>query len=167
MSNIDMVSMQKPANGQAMIALNAVDFGNFITHPLMLPPGLPGISDLEKLEFAKDGVTVDPANGYVCFYGTYLDSRWEFTLRRGQNGSSAQVTAKLDEVIVDRGLDMDEISGKLADVTSRFFNEMVFELDGTFLSFRDMMVTGKGKDPSVMLALSIMVKKFPSAGLEF
>ena len=62
---------------------------------------------------------------------------------------------------------MDEISRRLADVTSSFFNEMVFELDGTFLSFRDMMITGKGKDPSVMLALSIMVKKFPSAGLEF
>ena len=52
-------------------------------------------------------------------------------------------------------------------VTSKFFNEMVFELDGTFLSFGDMMMTNKGKEPSVMLALSILVRKFPSPGLEF
>ena len=150
-----------------MIALNAVDFGNFITHPLMRPPGVQGISEKEPLKFMRDGAKVDAADGSVSFFGTYLDSRWEFTLRRGTTGKNAQVAVKLDEVISDRDLDMDEISRRLADVTSSFFNEMVFELDGTFLSFRDMMITGKGKDPSVMLALSIMVKKFPSAGLEF
>ena len=45
--------------------------------------------------------------------------------------------------------------------------EPVVELDGTFLSFGDMMMTNKGKEPSVMLALSILVRKFPSPGLEF
>ena len=44
---------------------------------------------------------------------------------------------------------------------------MVFELDGTYLSFRDMMVTDKGEAPSVMLALNIKVRKLPSPGIDF
>ena len=51
----------------------------------------------------------------------------------------------------------------------RDFNEMVFELDGTFLSFKDMMVTppAMGSSPSVMLALNIRVVTFPSPGVDF
>jgi hypothetical protein len=30
-----------------------------------------------------------------------------------------------------------------------------------------MMVTGKGKEPTVMFSLNIKVRKFPSPGLEF
>ena len=150
-----------------MIALNSVDFGNFITHPYMRPPGTPESGEGDRLQFVKDGVAISPRDGSVTFFGTYLDARWKFLLKRGSNGNGAEVVAELDHEIQNRGLNLEAIAPKLATVTSNFFNEMVFELDGTFLSFRDMMVTGKGKDPSVMLALSLLVKKFPSAGLEF
>jgi hypothetical protein len=154
-----------------MIAFNAVDFGNFITHPYMRPPGLPETTGVDSkaatLQFLKEGISVDPAGAGVTFIGTYLDAKWMFIMKRGLNGSGVRVTATPCEVSEDRGLDLTSVAPKLASTTEKFFNEMVFELDGTFLSFRDMMVTGKGKEPTVMLALSILVRKFPSAGLEF
>ena len=155
-----------------MVALNAVDFGNFITHPLMKPPGLPEVAGMDdtsaNLQFLKDGVTVDPSAGAVTFFGSYLDEKWLFELRRGNNGQQASINVhptSLEESAP--GYDRTSIAAGLAKTTSKFFNEMVFELDGTFLSFRDMMVTGKGTEPSVMLSLSILVRKFPSPGLAF
>jgi hypothetical protein len=155
-----------------MVALNAVDFGNFITHPLMKPPGLPQVEGLvdssSDLKFLKDGVTVDPSIGAVTFYGSYLDKKWLFSLRRGTNGQKASITVEQGHSSAESStLDCDSVAAGLAEVTSKFFNEMLFELDGTFLSFRDMMLTGKGHEPSVMFSLSILVRKFPSAGLEF
>lgn len=153
-----------------MVALNSADFGSFITHPFMKPPGLPEVNDIEagasKLEFLKDGVTLDPSSGTITFFGTYFNSRWKFSLRRGKNGR-ALITAKPEKVPEDTELDYNLIARGLAHATSIFFNDMVFELDGTFLSFKDMMLTEKGQEPSVMLSLSILVKKFPSPGIEF
>jgi len=145
------------AMGNAMVALNSVDFGNFITHPLMKPPGLLGQSS-EPLTFLKDCVQIDPVSGAVTFYGTYLEEKWEFVLRRGKGDQKAIIQAN--------GSD-DSCAADLRQVLETFFNKMVFELDGTFLSFKDLMVTDKGRSPSVMLALDIKVKKFPSPGLEF
>jgi hypothetical protein len=157
------------ALGRAMVALNSVDFGNFITHPLMKPPGLPevGQTDGNKLEFLKEGASVDHANGEVVFFGTYLNAKWKFTLARGANGVKAVITATPSVIPDGCTLDYGALAPQLAEITSGFFNEMVFELDGTYLSFGEMMVTGKGKEPTVMLSLSIKVRKFPSPGLEF
>lgn len=155
-----------------MVALNSLDFGNFITHPLMKPPGLPeiaGVGDGKEatLVFKKEGLSIDASQGAVIFYGTYLKENWRFELRRGTNGQQADIIVSPVNAISDCAFDSSSIAAGLTQVTSRFFNEMVFELDGTFLSFRDMMVTDKGKEPSVMLSLSILVRKFPSPGLEF
>mmetsp|Transcript_4878 Transcript_4878/g.7202 ORF Transcript_4878/g.7202 Transcript_4878/m.7202 type:complete len:285 (+) Transcript_4878:219-1073(+) len=151
------IRLTTPAMGNAMVALNSVDFGNFITHPLMKPPGLLGQSS-EPLTFLKDCVQIDPVSGAVTFYGTYLEEKWEFVLRRGKGDQKAIIQAN--------GSD-DSCAADLRQVLETFFNKMVFELDGTFLSFKDLMVTDKGRSPSVMLALDIKVKKFPSPGLEF
>jgi hypothetical protein len=157
------------ALGRAMVALNSVDFGNFITHPLMKPPGLPevGQADSDKLEFLKEGASVDHANGAIVFFGTYLNAKWKFTLARGVNGDKAVITATPSVIPDGCTLDYGALAPQLADITSEFFNKMVFELDGTYLSFGDMMVTGKGKEPTVMFSLNIKVRKFPSPGLEF
>lgn len=155
-----------------MVALNAADFGNFITHPLMKTPDIPEIQGLageaSQLRFLKEDVTIDTSTGAVSFFGSYLGEKWRFDLCRGSNGRQAAVFVHPVDSNADiHGQDGDSIAASLTHAVSRFFNEMVFELDGTFLSFRDMMVTGKGKEPSVMLSLSILVKKFPSPGLEF
>ena len=161
-----------------MVALSATDFGNFITHPLMKPPSPPINNNKNnnenapnsKLIFLKENVSVNPSSGAVSFYGTYAGSKWKFTLKRATDSAvKALIHATLAESQGDDKTDMDydAIEKSLALTTSKFFNEMVFELDGTFLSFEDMMLTEKGRESSVMISLRIKVKKFPSPGLEF
>ena len=159
-----------------MVALSASDFGNFITHPLMKPPSPPrsgkeGVDSI--LMFLRDNVSVNPSLGVVIFYGIYAGSKWKFTLQRAINnskGGNASIQASLAEESragSGKWVDYNAIEQALAKTTSIFFNEMLFDLDGTFLSFEDMMLTDKGREPSVMLSLRIKVKKFPSPGLEF
>ena len=160
-----------------MVALSATDFGNFITHPLMKPPSPPiknnnndEIANNSRLVFLKEDVSMHSSSGAVTFYGTYAGSKWKFMLQRATNGvEKALIHATLAESRRDDGtnMDYDAIEKSLALSTSKFFNKMVFELDGTFLSFEDMMLTDKGRESSVMVSLRIKVKKFPSPGLEF
>lgn len=58
-----------------------------------------------------------------------------------------------------------QLNGMLED----FFNDLVFELDGTFLSFQDMKVhrPKDSEENNVLMALGITVKKFPSPGVAF
>ena len=164
-----------------MVALTAEDFGNFITHPLMKPPSPPSFggdspassssADL-SLNFLKEGVIVDPSDGSVSFYGICDDKKWKFTLRRGNDTTQkALIHASLAEGHQDEGQQSEErveaLAKALSETSTEFFNKMVFELDGTFLSFEDMALTAKGTEPSVLLKLSILVRKFPSPGLEF
>lgn len=150
-----------PAKGKAMIALNDVDFGNFITHPLLRPPDLDGAGML----FHKRGARIDPVAGTVTFFAEALGERWKCTLRRG---TSDEPPARIHvEPFSPRVEQWRPLAERLNKSLNRFFNEMIFELDGTFLSFRDMMVTDKGPSPSVMLSLNISVHKFPSPGLSF
>ena len=147
-----------------MVALNAVDFGNFITHPLMKPPSPTTQQDgnSHSLQFLKDDVMIDANTGIVNFFGSYMDRRWQFSLKRG-TAKQAIITAA-----PENASDGDSsIAKELSAVASNFFNEMVFELDGTFLSFTDMMVTCKLNEPIAMLSLDITVKKFPSSGIDF
>ena len=142
-----------------MVALDSVDFGNFITHPVMKPPGLQAGS--EGIRFLKDGVSIDAKKGTISFFGTFQGEMWKCTLQRGQGPQKCVVKVE------SQNEDLHSKSSQLRQVISNFFNEMVFELDGTFLTFRDLMITAKGGEPSVMLALQITVKKFPSPGLAF
>ena len=164
-----------------MVALSATDFGNFITHPLIKPPSPPMSSTKNNaavlsesgITFEKENVTVNPLTGSVEFYGNYGGSKWKFTLKRDpESTQKAKICATLAENCdtSDSSNDKKSYDGeeeRLAITTSEFFNEMVFDLDGTFLSFEDMMLTDKGEEASVMLSLRITVKKFPSPGIEF
>lgn len=142
----------QPALGKAMVALNAQDFGHFITHPLVKAPQ-------GDLKFIREGTSIDAVSGAVTFYVHKASQPFRCVLQRSedeQRRAFLQVQG-----------DDETTAFEIAQSLSNFFNDLVFELDGTFLSFRDMMVTGKGEAPSVMLALSIKVHKFPSAGLQF
>lgn len=144
-----------------MVALNSKDFGSFITHPLMKPPGLVNANGA-TFEFVKDGTSIDAKSGTVTFFGKYDGETYKCILSRGKSDTQkafVKVESQSPELLLT--------AQELTKVISNFFNEMVFELDGTFLTFRDMMVTAKGGEPSVMLALHITVKKFPSPGLAF
>jgi hypothetical protein len=158
-----------PAKGKAMVALNSIDFGNFMTHPLLKPPAL--INGDSEIAFCKEGTQVDPTTGTVIFYATTSQesgARWKCVL--GRDDADGTKRARIQVSLADEAAavqDAETISQQMTEALSDFFNKMVFELDGTFLSFRDMMVTDKGDSPSVMLALNIVVHKFPSPGLKF
>merc|ERR1712032_707448 len=162
-----------PATGTAMVALNEEDFGNFITHPLVEPPSPISLSDNNendnRIQFIKDDVRIDPKNGLVTFHGLHQNEKWTFTLRRGDIGpKKAIITARptLSSSLLSE--QQQQQTSIMTKVISNFFNNMTLELDGTFLNFDDMMITNKGKSGgSIMFALNIKVKKFPSPGLEF
>lgn len=164
-----------PAKGDAMIAMNGQDFSSFITHPLMKPPQVKDDAAAQaspKISFVKDGVKIDTNTGSVIFYLMYDGHKYRCDLRRGPDQSARAIIDVSPSEEFSPADIRDETSRMLTDSISRFFNELVFELDGTFLSFRDMMVTEKGSGgdaggASVMLALDITVRKFPSPGLAF
>ena len=146
-----------------MVALNGVDFANFITHPLMQPPSLPDEAG-GSIEFLKDGVTVDSQSGVVTFFGDYSGQRWRLELQRAKSGPRKAIIAVAP---VNPSDGLEDVSRQLMTIMSNFFNNMVFELDGTFLTFKDMMMTDKGGESQLLLALDITVRKFPSPGLQF
>ena len=151
-----------------MVALTSEDFGSFLTHPLLHPPRpKPGG---EPFNFLDKGVVIDNPKGEVIFFGSYDGEKWQCALSKAdQNSSKSIVKVTPVELSSDENdtIRQVELSLLLTTLLSDFFNSLVFELDGTFLTYRDMMVTSKGESPSVLLALDITVKKFPSPGIDF
>lgn len=152
-----------PARGKAFVSLNAVDFGNFLTHPLLQSPTPQGTT---AVQFLKDDTMVDPRSNSVTFYAIFKSSKWQCQLRRAPDASRALVGVALasGETLASS---QQATAMALSDSLEQYFNELVFELDGTFLSLRDMKVTDKGEAPSVLLSLNIRVEKFPSPGVDF
>ena len=153
------------ALGDAMIALNSVDFGNFITHPFIKPLPPFDASSSGQVKFLKKDVCINSEfrGGSVSFNASYEGKIWRCHLYRGESGG-----AIIEVASQKGGDDNDEIvASNLSKYLSTFFNELVFELGGTYLSFKDMMINTKGKYPSIMMALSIKVKKFPSPNMAF
>ena len=183
------LKLVEPAVGEALIALSSRDFGNFVTHPLLLKQtpriSIPNqLEDTEEenqpFEFSKEGVQIDATgeDGSVYFFGTVAGQRWKCNLQRGKQGGVADIQVEHHSTLNEGAYqltkeDLDAMALELTMVTSAFFNDLVFELDGTFLSFQDMRFhrrMAKGAttaDSNVLMALSIVVKKFPSPGLEF
>lgn len=164
-----------------MIALNAQDFGNFITHPLLKPPQLGAASSSvggggggggQRPTFLKENTYIDATLGTVIFYSQYAGRTWQCTLQRSNNNALVTVepasrSPDSNSNISDCDSADDSLATELSMTLTDFFNNLVYELDGTFLSYRDMLVTDKGAAPSVMLALNILVRKFPSPGVDF
>lgn len=155
---------KRPAKGRSMIALNAEDFSNFINHPLTSPPFIDGVAS--AISFIKDGVEIDPKRNTVTFHIEYQDRKYRCNLRRGK---ASHERALVDVTPDDSTSESCEevLLTKLSESLSTFFNELVFDLDGVSLSFRDMMITNKGEAPSIMLSLNIIVRKFPSLNVAF
>ena len=164
-----------PAMGKALVALTAQDFGNFITHPLMKTSSSAIDSVAESsIEFYKDETIIDPITSKVIFSCAFHGVRWRCSLQRSTETKKATVDVlPADDDGVARPDNQKELTipqsltQQLSASLERFFNEMVFELDGTYLTYRDMMITDKGGIPSVMIALTIKVRKLPSPGMDF
>lgn len=169
-----------PAVGKAMVALDGIDFGNFLTHPL-LEKQIPKIA-IGKFEFDKNTVVVQENEGRVIFYGYCGGVQWKCILKRVESDSPTMKRAAIEvsPVLSEPSLgsigtikdeleqDLEAIGIELSMVMTQFFNDLVFELDGTFLSFEDMKIhRPRGKNAQVLMALGITVKKFPSPGVAF
>jgi hypothetical protein len=155
-----------PAIGKAIVALTADDFGNFITHPIMKKFTSDSNSNEATIEFIPEGVLIDPLTSLVMFVCMFKGTKWKASLQRSTETKKATVDVSLFDY-VDPSDDQENTSIQLLKKLELFFNEMVFELDGTYLSYRDMMITNKGVSPCVMIALNIKVKKLPSPGMDF
>ena len=161
-----------PAVGKAMVALDYRDFGNFLTHPL-LEGQIPRIGD-ERFEFDKKNVVIEDEHGCVVFYGTCGGESWRCVLTKavenGGRNAAIEVThiASNSDVDVDVDVDIAAMSMELTMVITDFFNNLVFELDGTYLSFQDMKVhKTKDQQSQILISLGITVRKFPSPGVAF
>ena len=147
-----------PALGKMMVAMNGQDFGNFVTHPLMPPLARDG----KAIDFVREGASVDPATGTVQFLVDHDDTRWACFLKRSVDPKMAVIDVRHEQ---DENAD---VSTELSHLLGGFFNEMVWDLSGTYLTYRDFMVTDKGEAPSVMFSLNIKVERLPSpGGLDF
>jgi hypothetical protein len=158
----------EPAIGKAMVSLNAQDFGNFVTHPLLLKQA-PVLKNGEKIEFLKDNVEIQVETGVVVFYGKMMGELYKCELQRGSM-QKARIDVSHAINSDDSSRNMSLVASELTNVISNFFNDLVFELDGTFLSFSDMKVhvgNASTSNPSLLMALTITVRKFPSPGIEF
>ena len=184
----------EPAKGVAMIAFNDSDFGNFLIHPLLLQQA-PMVSKNDKFEFVKDDVQIirggEKEEECVIFYGNCRGQRWKCNLIRGLEnpnkvgkggGRLADIQVvhqnQLDEKNINDKLEEGELQSletELTMIVTNFFNELVFELDGTFLSYKDLKFHTPKKalgnsdqsETNIMFALDITVRKFPSPGLVF
>mmetsp|Transcript_34689 Transcript_34689/g.80219 ORF Transcript_34689/g.80219 Transcript_34689/m.80219 type:complete len:321 (-) Transcript_34689:330-1292(-) len=156
--------LRVPARGRAMVAMNESDFGNFLVHPSLTGNG----GSDPPLEFEQEKVAIDREKNTVTFFGLQNNNKWMCVLRRGgDEGATVAVTpVDMDETRLRETVsDALELTKRVTD----FFTTIVFELDGTYLSINDIKVSnrGKSKDSVVMLALDIMVKKFPSPNAPF
>lgn len=152
--------------------------------------------DERKFQFTKDNIRIEMdgngnGNGQVTFYGKCLGQTWKCILKRGSTNNSNNTRNLAADIQViyqgkinqnDRDLteeDINSLEVELTMIVSNFFNELVFELDGTFLQFKDLKFhtpkkssistdrKGNNNNANIMFALDITVKKFPSPGLAF
>lgn len=170
-----------PAKGKALVALDSNDFGNFLTYPLLKAQLSRRIRT--EFQFMKDNIVIDGIRNHVTFYGKAHDGSLyrcllsRSTTTRGGDGSGAsvQVQPLLPSSItaVDTST-ATATSKELSLQLTHFFNQLVLELDGTFLNFHDLRINSSAAAPrssgsaaTVMLALSIEVHKLPSRGTAF
>ncbi len=190
----------EPAKGVAMIAFDSIDFGNFLIHPLLqsqVPVLLNNYKDNsgsnmkeKKFVFVKDSINIQMDqninnNGCVTFYGNCMGQRWKCVLKRGLV-QKADIQVIHQESLDDNNKSLSEediqsLEIELTMIVTTFFNELIFELDGTFLSFKDLKfhlpktsntsnvgsTTNDMNEANIMFALDITVRKFPSPGLAF
>jgi|NOAtaT_6_FD_contig_61_1142964_length_1384_multi_6_in_0_out_0_1 hypothetical protein len=158
-----------PAKGKALVAFNSQDFGNFITYPLLKSQISKRI--MTEFQFLKDNIAIDAMRNHVTFYGKSHDGTlYKCILSRSAN-SGASVQVYPSSSTQDTSGNTATRSQELATNLTRFFNQLVLELDGTYLNFHDFRINASrssGSDTATLvLALSIEVHKLPSRGSAF
>jgi len=167
---VNIVQKQKlilntPARGNALVTFNSRDFGNFLTHPLLQPPKYNFDGKMHNLKFLKEKVIIDAKSSSVTFYTRFLNSNYRCVLARSTTTDEAIIRVtpsdNNNEIATE---EIRNISSQMSTILTKYFNSLIIDLEGTFVSYRDMAVNADG---DVMLELNILVKKFPSRKLNF
>jgi hypothetical protein len=126
---------------------------------------------MTEFQFLKDNIAIDAMRNHVTFYGKSHDGTlYKCILSRSAN-SGASVQVYPSSSTQDTSGNTATRSQELATNLTRFFNQLVLELDGTYLNFHDFRINASrssGSDTATLvLALSIEVHKLPSRGSAF
>ena len=117
---------------------------------------------MHNLKFLKD-VIIDSKTSSITFSTKFLNSDWKCVLTRSTNEAMVQVSpsSKINNMTTE---EIANTTSQLSTIVTKYFNSLIFDLEGTFVSYKDMALNGEGE---VILELNILVKKFPSRKLKF
>jgi hypothetical protein len=157
------ITFRNPARGRAVLSLTARDFSNFLVHPLLGVAPLPS----GAFTFERDYCTLDPARAAVYFSGVWHGEHVIVEARQPVPFGRIEVAVADAPRLTPRGAET-----LSADMT-RYFNEVVLEMDGTFLSFSDMRVGGGGGggsddvyggggEPTIQVTVDLTVHRVPN-----
>lgn len=111
----------------------------------------------------RDAVSISPESSSVDFFGTWLRTGQRYACRLTATGSRVNCTARLlgssptadtENAVVGRGV-------------TRFFSELLVDLQGAELTFASMAVTSTHGVPLLDLRLRLRVREFPPLSVRF
>jgi len=168
------ILLRAPAVGDGVVEMDAQDFEAFLAHPGMPSPG----AGLAFRTGQGARCEVDPDRGVVRFSCVVLADgrtvRCELAPAPSPASANGRILPPSVRVVLDGGGGGGSGSAQgaaaadgagIGDRLGRFFADLVFELDGTFLQFRRLAVAPGSR--TIRLDVSVRVEKFPSPGLEF
>ena len=153
------IVMQKPSIGSADITFTAKDWDNFLNHPLFAAAVADRRSSTTapSVKFARTGTR-------LLADGVTFPLQWAGEIFRAK--LSQQPEGKAIVSAVNRA---GENNAEAGDWIAALFNELVLDLDGCALTFRQLGIApaGAGGDSVLSLALDVRVRSFPSLDVNF
>lgn len=158
------IVLRRPAEGSASIFFSARDWDNFLAHPQMAVAvaARRGRSGAPAVAFGS-GTELRPGSdgGAVRFPVRWGDEPLVATLSHGADGSArCEVEPAADGVG----------SAAAAAWLGSFFDELLLDLDGCELGYRELAVraaAGAASQSELALSLSVCVRRFPSLNINF
>lgn len=171
-----LIKLRRPSRGDAEIVFTDADFANFLAHPLVTAAASERGATVSgrALRFARDSnpraeTTTD---GAVAFFGDVSDAnaasaksaRVRYEMRPvGERGKVAVIATRVTDTIESHTENTEEENEECVDLASaaadvaHFFENLVVDLSGARLSYRNMRVS-RGV---VTLDLDLEVVGFP------
>lgn len=163
--------------GRVVLALDARDVGNFLTHAKRRPP-LPvvrSVGERPQIVLKKkqrqqqdcghdDSIVIDSRRGTMEFSVKCAGRTFGCTLKPSGEKICVSVvpcpSSTNDDDDARHKISTDELAAELSDSLTKFCNEFRAEVNGTWLSFRDMIIVasskGTSEQASVMVAVDIL-----------
>ena len=171
-----LIKLRRPSRGDAEIVFTDADFANFLAHPLVIAAASERGATVSgrALRFARDSnpraeTTTD---GAVAFFGDVSDAnaasaksaRVRYEMRPvGERGKVAVIATRVTDTIESHTENTEKENEECVDLASaaadvaHFFENLVVDLSGARLSYRNMRVS-RGV---VTLDLDLEVVGFP------